>query len=279
MTVLGARGPLPASAHRGLTKRRSVDAVAMLTAYVVLLFAIPSNVTIVGLGPLGRPSLIWGLILMVFWPISRLQRRALDVRPTRQPIRFMFAAVLVIALVSLSAALLRGQPSDQVSPAFTAILRLLSWSGVMLVAMDGIRTMNDLSKLVRRIAIAAGLLALLGVLQFLTKQYLIDFFGMIPGLSSSGGGIGERAGVTRAAGTAIHPLEYATAICAALPLVIAAAISHGFSFTRGGGQMIYWLSAGLIAVSSFVGVSRSAIIGFAVGAVGIGPLPPKRYLA
>ncbi|TDW29932.1 hypothetical protein EDD25_1657 [Cryobacterium psychrophilum] len=250
----------------------------MLTVYLVLLLAIPSGVVITALGALGRPSLIWGLVLLGWWAVARLQMRTSDARPVFQPVRFTVVAFLVIILVSYAVAMLRGQPDDQVSPAFTALIRMLSWAGVLLVAVDGIRTVTDLASMVRRIGIGAGLLAALGLLQFLTGQGIVDFFGTIPGLSMEGG-IQERAGVIRSSGTAIHPLEYATVITAALPLVIAAAISRGFRSNRSHGGLWYWLPAGLISISALVAVSRSAIIGFAVAVISMIPAVPARFRA
>ena len=268
-----------AGEHRASRTRRGADAVALLTVYLVLLFAIPSNVTIDALGSLGRPSLLWGVVLMIFWSVSRLQKRARDARPVRQPVRFAFALLVVIALVSFTDALLRGQPADQVSPAFTALIRLISWSGVMLVAIDGVRSMADLTRITRRIAIAAGLLAALGIAQFLTKQTLLDFFTLIPGVSSSGGGLIERGGVIRASGTAIHPLEYATTLIGALPLVIAAAISHGFRWRHARVKVWWWVPVATIVISALVGVSRAAIIGFVLAALAMIPAVPRRYRA
>jgi hypothetical protein len=260
--------------YRAIGARREIDAVAMLTVYLVLLLAIPSGVTITALGALGRPSMIWGLVLMAWWAVSRLQAQVPVAQPVSQPVQFAFVAFLMIVLVSYAAALLRGQPDDQLSPAFTAIVRLVSWAGVLLVAVDGIRTMSELSTIVRRIGVGVGLLATLGLLQFVTGQALVDFFGTIPGLSLAGG-IGERAGVIRSSGTAIHPLEYATALNAALPLVIGAAISHGFGARRP--RLSWWLPVGLISISSLMGVSRSAIIGFAVAVISMIPALPGRY--
>ncbi|MET0716146.1 MAG: O-antigen ligase family protein [Mycetocola sp.] len=249
----------------------------MLTVYLVLLLAIPSGLTITALGSLGRPSLIWGLILLIGWAISRLQANQAAVRSLAQPVRFAFACFVVIALISFAAAMLRGQPDDQLSPAITAQLRLLSWAGVLLVTVDGIRTKKDLACMVRRIGIGAGLLAALGLLQAVTGQALVDFFGTLPGLSMAGG-LGERAGVIRSSGTAIHPLEYASALNAALPLVIAAAVAVGFRSPPTRQAIWWWLPVGLISVSSLVAVSRSAIIGFVVAAVSMIPAIPKRYL-
>lgn len=265
--------------RRGTGLRRGADAVTMLTVYLVLLLAIPSGVVVTALGSLGSPSLLWGLVLMCWWTVHRLQARVSDALAiVSQPVRFAFVAFLVIVLVSFAAAMLRGQPQDQVSPALTALIRLLSWAGVLFVAVDGIHTMNDLASMVRRIGIGAGLLAALGLLQFFTGQGIVDFFGTIPGLSMAGG-IQERAGVIRSSGTAIHPLEYATAINAALPLVIAAALSRGFRSRLARGGLWWWLPVSLISFSSLVAVSRSAIIGFAVAVISMIPAIPARYRA
>ena len=270
--------PNAALARLGIGAQRDGDAVKMLTVYLVLLLAIPSGVTIGALGSLGRPSLIWGLVLIAWWTVSRLQARSFDAMPVSQPVRFAFVAFVVIVLVSYAAAMLRGQPDDQLSPAFTALVRLLSWAGVLFVAVDGIRTLNDLATMMRRIGIGAGLLATLGLLQFVTGQALVDFFGNIPGLALAGG-LGERAGVIRSSGTAIHPLEYATALNAALTLVVAAAISRGFRAHRPISGLWWWLPVGLISVSSLVAVSRSAIIGFVVAVVSMIPALTDRMRA
>lgn len=269
--------PTVASRRAASGPRRDADAVTMLTVYLVLLLAIPSGLTITSLGSLGRPSLLWGLILVIWWAISRLQAGMGALRPLSQPVRLAFAVFVVIALLSFAAALLRGQPGDQLSPAITAQLRLLSWAGVLLVTIDGIRTKDELVSMVRRIGIGAGLLAALGLLQAVTGRALVDFLGALPGLSMAGG-LGERAGVIRSSGTAIHPLEYASALNAALPLVIAAAVSLGFRSPPTRHGIWWWLPVGLISVSSLVAVSRSAIIGFVVAAVSMIPAIPKKYL-
>jgi len=248
----------------------------MLTVYLVLLMAIPSGVVVTALGALGHPSLIWGIVLLGWWAVTRLQMQERNTEPVFQPVRFAFVGFLALVLVSYAVAMLRGQPEDQVSPAFTALVRMLSWAGVLLVAVDGIRTMHNLAIMVRRIVIAAGLLAALGLLQFLTGQSLVDFFGSIPGLSMTGNTF-ERAGVVRASGTAIHPLEYATAITATLPLVLAAAISRGFRPNLTDRGLWYWLSVCLISASALVAVSRSAIIGFAVAIISMIPVVPARF--
>src|SRR5580765_7846816 len=103
------------------------DAPSMLSIYLVLLLAVPSNLTIGGLASFGRPSLLWGLLMALWWLLTRLHSPLVEIVPVRQPVRFAFGCVLVIALLSFGAALLRGQPPDQISPATSGLIRLISW--------------------------------------------------------------------------------------------------------------------------------------------------------
>ncbi|UUT34496.1 O-antigen ligase family protein [Microbacterium elymi] len=249
----------------------------MLTVYLVLLVAIPSSVSIAALGGLGRPSLLWGLILLFWWLLSKLQARTHVTVPVRQPLRFAFGALIVVVLISFAAAMLRGQPADQISPATTALIRLASWGGVLLVAMDGIRTHADAATLVRRIAIAGGALAALGLAQFLTGQTLLDWIVSIPGIAVDGSGVAMRGSFTRASGTAIHPLEYGTAVVAALPLAITVAVHKGFRNRPSPHAGVWWAPVALILIASVIAVSRSAIIGLAIALIGSMPAIPKRF--
>ncbi|PRB08892.1 O-antigen ligase [Microbacterium sp. MYb64] len=279
MSLLAGSRIRPISAETATSTERhgGVNAATMLTVYLVLLVAIPSNVTISALGSLGRPSMLWGLVLLFWWVLSRLQARALDTRPVRQPLRWVFLAFLVVVLVSFAAAMLRGQPADQISPATTALLRLASWSGVLLVAMDGIRTYSDAAILVRRLAIAGAALAALGLAQFFSGQTLLDWTTSIPGLAFEATEAATRGSFTRASGTAIHPLEYGTAVVSALPLAITAAVNRGFRTTPSRHAVWWWLAVALILLASLVAVSRSAIIGLAVAVVALLPAIPTIY--
>ncbi|WP_158000095.1 O-antigen ligase family protein [Salinibacterium sp. PAMC 21357] len=260
-----------------MNRGRGVGAATMLTVYIVLLLAWPSFVTITRLGSLGRPSLIWGLFLLFWWVLSRLQARPSEVKSVPQPVRYAVVALVVVALVSFAAAMLRGQPADQISPAMTALFRLASWAGVFFVAMDGVRTHADAAKLVRRLGVGAAVLAALGLAQFATGQTLLDWTTGIPGLTVDIEGVATRGPFTRAAGTAIHPLEYATAVVASLPLVIAAAASGGFRSRPSRNAGWWWAAVAVITIASVIAVSRSAIIGLAVAVIFALPAVPSVF--
>lgn len=254
-----------------------MNAVRLLTVYLVLLLAVPSSVRIAALGSMGRPSLLWGLGLFAWWAAWRLTARSGVLSAIRQPVRLAYYSLLVVALVSLAAALFRGQPSDQVSPAMTSILRLLSWGGALLIGLDGLRSQSQIYTLVRRIALAGGLLAALGLLQFVTRQSMLDWIGAIPGLEVESAGVQVRESFVRASGTAIHPLEHAAALSAALPLGVAVALHDAgdarLSRLR---KAMAWLPVVIITLASILAVSRSALIGFAVAAVATLTAVPRR---
>lgn len=266
---------LPSTAYS--PPRARGDAVAMLTIYLVLLLAIPSNVRIAGLGSMGRPSLLWGLVLFGWWMLWRLLAEKQDLPSVRQPVKLAYFLLLTVALVSLSAALFRGQPVDQVSPAVTSILRLTSWGGALLVALDGLRTSSQIFVMIGRIAIGASVLAALGLAQFLLRDSLLGWISSVPGLEVEDGGVQVREAFVRASGTGIHPLEHAALLSAGLPLAIAVAMTRTQA-SEGEGRRwpIYWIPVAIISLGAILAVSRSALIGFAVAAmVSLAAVPLK----
>lgn len=267
--------PVSAAWGRNASRTRTGTAVTMLTVYIVLLFGVPSNLVITGLGSLGRPSVLWGLLLLLWWVIARLQARDVDVTPVSQPVRWALLALFVIALISFAAAMLRGQPADQVTTAITSLVRLLSWGGVVLVTIDGLRTLRDVERLVTRLVIGGTAIAVLGLAQFATGSTLLDVYGMIPGFTSEDAGVIARGGFTRPSGTATHPLEYSAAICAVLPLAVTLGVIRA---DAGRGRLPWtWIPAALIAFSALLSVSRSGMIGVVVALIASLPALPAAY--
>lgn len=269
--------PVPATRHRVRARWHGVTTPTLITIYLALLILLPSNLAISGLGSLGQPALLWGVALFGWWVFLRVQAREQRLLAAAQPVRFFLVALLVIALVSFAVAMMRGQPSDQVSPAITALIRLVSWLGVALAILDGIRTMSDLVTLVRRIGVFTALIAALGIAQFVTRSTLLDVFRMLPGFTLGEAWVADRGGVARVPGTAIHALEYATVLNAALPLVIALAVTQGFRARSWAGRHLWWVAVVLIALAAILGVSRSATVGFAVACATMLPALPGRY--
>src|SRR6185437_12441997 len=86
--------------------------------------------------------------------------------------------------------------------------------------------MERLVVVLRRLALAGGLLATLGIVQFATKSSLVDYI-QIPGLVStqSFSSLGDRGGFTRSAATAQSPLEYAAVLSMVFPIALSLALT------------------------------------------------------
>ncbi len=235
--------------------------MTVLTIYLVLLLVIPSSLSFASLGSaLGRPATLWALCGTLWWGWYHLQRH----RPNRisiQPVRIAASAFVAVALISYAWAMLRGSPTIEISTADNGLIRVISWVGILLIANDGITDPARFRTLMRRIAVAGGLMATLGLLQFITGQSLLDWFN-IPGMSSdlSFAGIDTRAGFVRASATATHPLEYGVVLSMAFPIALSLAIEEK---TRS--RFARWYPVAAMGIASVLAVSRSALIGLAAG--------------
>lgn len=266
-TDLPAPGPRRAAPPRG-----STDAVTFLTVYLVLLCALPSYLYVPALGSVGRPSILWGLVGLVWWAFARLTATTPQ-RRSSSTVRSAFVVFLAIIGLSYAMANLQGLPPDNAVTADSSLIRALSWAGVFLVAMDGIPTRRRLTVLLHRIVWAGALMAVLGLVQFATGQSWIDTF-TVPGLATSPTfeGVTERAGFARPAGMASHPLEYGALLAMTLPLALALAL-HDLRRP----WYLRWLPTALIVLATSVSMSRSALIAVLLGAVLLAPTVPPRH--
>jgi len=242
-------------------RRVRIDAVSVLTVYLVLLFVVPSNRTIGPLGGAGAPAALFGFVALVWWGWYQVSRTRATVDRGRRPVRIAFFLFCGAALVSYIIAALSPRPQVEVNGADLGLLRLLSYAGVFLIANDGIRTLQRLRVLLQRIVFGGALFATLGIVQFLTKQSFVDAIS-IPGLSTTQdfSSVQDRSGFARAAATATNPLEYAFVLSMIAPIAITLALDD-----RSRSALRRWLPAGLIIVALALSASRSGVLGLFFG--------------
>lgn len=240
---------------------RQTGVLAWLTVYLVLLFAIPSRLIILPLGSAGAPSMLLGLASALVWLLVQLWRSSGGTSP-RRPIRLALAVFLVSVGISYVAAMVRPIDHDEVSPADVAVIVAVSWSGVFLMAHDGLTRLRDVEVLVRRFAFVGGLMALLGLAQYATRQVLIDHI-TIPGLTAvSDVDSFFRNGLVRISGTATHPIEFGALLSILLPLAL-----HGALHPMGRGVVRRWFPVVTISLALALSMSRSAYLALAVALV------------
>lgn len=259
MTAVRTEAGLVVSpAGSSVITRRGADATTVLTAYLALLWCIPSSMVVPALGSAGSPSNLLGVAVCFWWAWFHVRRT--DVLSVGfQPVRAAMLGWLLIMLVVYAHAMAGPIPGDEVSVADNGILRLLGMAGILLLANDGISSYARLQVLLRRLALAAGAVALLGFVQYVTHQLWIDRLsipGLSPGMVTE---LGARSGFARPSGTSASAIEYGVVLAMALPVVIALASSGNHR------RWIYRLLLVPIVLSIYLSVSRSAYLCAAVG--------------
>jgi O-antigen ligase len=237
-----------------------IDAVGWLTFYVMLLLFVPSWLIFAPLGSAGAPSMLFGLASLLLWLLIRIGAARTPHQMDSQPIRIALAIFFACVGITYVLAMSGPMSPDEVSPADVALLALASWGGTLLLTHDGIHERKRLDTLIWRLCVCGGLIALLGIVQVLTRQVWVDQIS-IPGLSGSASyALNTRGGFPRPAGTATHPIEYGTLVTMILPL----ALYVGFHQSDRG-PMVRWLPAVALAAIIPLTSSRSAYLGAAIG--------------
>lgn len=229
-----------------------------MTVYLALIVGIPAVLVFEPLGRAGTPALMLGLVCLVWWAVGRIDR-GLGLRRGRQPLRVITGVFLGAMLFSYTIAALRLTETSEMLSADRSLLTFLSGAGILLITADGLRTRDDLETVLRRIALAAGFLASLGLVQFFLGLEIATYI-KVPGLVHNDLAqlIQERSGFRRVAGTASHPIEFGVVLAMLLPIAL-----H-FAMTATRHRLRYWLNVAAVGMAIPTSVSRSAMLGVGV---------------
>ena len=241
------------------SRSTGLGAVTALTVFIVALIAIPSQMIVGPLGSAGTPAEIIGVALFGGWVVVTIGHSSRPRQP-REPIR-IFAWLFVVAVaLSYIAANARSMTAAEARASDAGLLLIFSWLGILLMAMDRIRSRDQLDVLLRRLVLFAAALASLGLVQFVTKQPYTNYI-QIPGLTTNQSLVGlyGRNGLTRPSGTAVHPIEFGAVLTMVLPLALHYAFLdvHRSPWRR-------WYPVVAIALAVPISISRSAIVSVAV---------------
>jgi O-antigen ligase len=249
-----ANDALPESASKSADDDgNSGNEVRLLTALIIALFAIPSALVFGPLGSAGTPALVMGLLFLLLWFFSRLAGRS---RPTNQPLMWVAFLFLGALAASYVAAMTRPIEAVEIRAADRGLISAIGWVGMLLFAMDGPSSSKQLDVVLRRLVLAGGLEALVGIAQFATGQPLTNLI-VIPGLSANSdlSGVLGRGGFTRPGGTTIHPIEFGAVLTMILPLAL-----HYAMLDKHRSIKARWFPVVAIAVAIPISISRSAIL-------------------
>ena len=249
--------PMLSSGGRGRSRHggRRIDAVTLLTVYLVLLLGLPSTLKIAALRGVGSPATLFGVVMAGVWIYWQVQR----VAPTRagsQPVRFAFLAAVSCFALSFVAATVRPIDQAETSASILGAIGLISWGGSLLLANDGISSHERYLVFLRRLVLAGACLSVVGLVQFVTGQRFVDLIS-IPGFNNAQteAVISTRSGFNRPAGTALHAIEFGYVITMILPLAMnLAVVDRARSGLRRGTPVV------LLLLTVVTSISRSALI-------------------
>lgn len=240
-----------------------VDAVTIISVFVVVLTVLPARFVVGSLGAAGTPAGIMAVLCLCWYLSSMITPGTTPIRG-RQPLRGVMIFFGCAVLASYAVAMNRTLPGLEVNGADRGLILILGWAGIALLAADGIPRYERLEAVRRRLVAGGTFIATLGFAQFFTGFDLASYLA-VPGLTTSGSytSLLARDEFNRPMATTTHPIELGVILAMLLPLAL-----HGALFTESARRYRRWVPVGLILVVLPMTVSRSAVLGlFVVGLV------------
>ncbi|MEE6257787.1 O-antigen ligase family protein [Plantactinospora sonchi] len=204
------------------TVRHFPDATAAIIASLLLAYLLPFRLVFPPLSDLGKPGLMVGFGLLVWWGLSRLHPSL--VTRGQQPMRWAMAIYLVTLLLSYIAGQARGMPVLEVNGAERTLLQALAGAGILLAAADGVLTRERIDTILRWLCWGCAFMAFVALTQFVTRIDLTTYMKLPPLLTFHREVVGFRErggdGLVRVAGTAGHYIEFSVLMVIGLVVAI-----------------------------------------------------------
>jgi O-antigen ligase len=264
-----AAAPVPDGTRPPLGR---VDAVTVLSVFVVMLTVVPARFVVGPLGAAGTPAGIMAVLCLGWYLSSMITARTTPIRGP-QPVRSVAVLFGCSILAAYAAAMGRALPGLEANGADRGLILMLGWIGVALLAADGIPSLDRLEAVRRRLVAGGGFIAVLGAVQFFTGFDLAGHLAF-PGLTTSTSytSVLQREEFNRPMATATHPIEFGVVLAMLLPLAL-----HGAIHAEEGRRFRAWLPVGLIMVVLPMTVSRSAVLGMVVVGLVVLPVWPAMW--
>lgn len=249
-----------------------VDAVTVLTLFIVTLTLLPARYVVGALGSAGTPAGIVAVLCLAWYLMALITPKTTPV-VGRQPLRTIVLLFLLAILASYATNMGRSLPALEVNGSDRGLILALCWTGVALLAADGIPRLDRLETVRRRLVAGGAFIASLGVLQFFTSLDLASYLAF-PGLSTDASytSLLARDGFNRPMATATHPIEFGVVLAMILPLAL-----HGAVHAEKGTRLRKWLPVVLILFAMPMAVSRSAVLGLLIVGCVVLPVWPAMW--
>jgi O-antigen ligase len=252
-----------------VTRRRAtyIDAAALLSLMVVLITMIPARLILPGMTDLGRPGLVIGFMLFLWWALAHFSPRLVMTGP--QPLRWALLAFFVCMTISYEIGYLRGLTSMEAGGADRTMLFFLVFGGAILTAADGVPNWLRMRGVLKVLVTCAAIVAAIALVEYVLKidptQYMT-----IPGLQAKGWTptFEERGAGIRVASTTTHYIELAAFLATCLPFAI-----HFALFSQRRGRRTFAVLATMLLLGGIAAtISRTGMLSLAIVVVVLFPV-------
>jgi O-antigen ligase len=252
---------------------RRTPMLLRVTAFSIFFF--PSNMVLAPLGAVGTIPLILSCTLLTLWIASWLWGLH-DPIPARNPGRLAVAVILLASFASYAALYLGLTGGSSVAARAAAdrwLILLLASAGIVLVAAETIKTLDDVLLYVRALLAGATFCCIVAVIQFFAHVDPMTWIGQaMPGFIDNGGNLAfqGRGALTRVAGSTFHSIELGVVSSMLLPLSVWRAL-----FDPKGWRWLHWVQTGLLVFAVAASISRSGVLGITVAMLVFLPFLPS----
>lgn len=239
------------------TRRRPtyVDAAVLLSFMFLLLAFVPARQVVPGATDVGRPALLVGFALFLWWLVTRFSPGLVMLGP--QPIRWAFFGFFGVLLIGYAVGFMRGLTSMESNSADRTMLYFCTFGGAVLTAADGLPNWVRLRTLLKVLVVSATFVALFGLIEYFAGRDLSHYL-LVPGLQEKGWVpiLEDRGAGVRVASTTSHYIELAAYLALILPFAI-----HFAVFSRKPKRRWMAIAAAVIIAGGIAStISRTGII-------------------
>ncbi|MDG4828829.1 O-antigen ligase family protein [Solwaraspora sp. WMMD1047] len=256
-------GSAPGRVHPAPVQRPGRDATVGLALAVLLAYLLPHRLIFPPLTILGRPAVLVGFGLLVWWTLTRLHPTLARRGP--QPMRWVLTGYLATVAASYAAGHARGLSALESAGADRTVLMALAAGGVLLAAADGLGSRDRIDTVLRVFCWGSTAMALIGLSQFSLRINLTNHLQLPPLLTFQRDQIGfsirGTGDLVRVASTTGHYIEFS--LLMVIGLLVAIHFAR-FSDHRRDRQIYLTLAiiqAGVIPIS----LSRTGVLALAAG--------------
>src|SRR5215470_10857746 len=197
-------------------------AVTLLQAFALAVMVFPSDFVLKAVGGGGYVAALIAYFLFLTWIATTLLGMH-NPFEYRSPVRIALAGVWLASLASYALIKRATLSATALTGADRWLLQVAGISGVILVASEYLRSIEDVNRVLRALTWGGAFCGVVAAMQYWLKLDIAPYL-KLPGFSMNVAdgfvGIGSRGGLHRVPGTSIDPIELGVTAGMLLPLAV-----------------------------------------------------------